>query len=118
MNREQGRPRLNLSYRGLPLPEFYKGKAKLSNFLTSQSSAAPRGPGSGAAALSSSPVLVTWLLGPEVGSPFKHLPKPLHPQAEPVGLVGEDDAEPAGLFTLERLARGQQHLAVQKPAPQ
>lgn len=39
-------------------------------------------------------------------------------QTEPVGLVGEDHAEPAWLFTLESLTRGQQHLVVQKAATQ
>lgn len=39
-------------------------------------------------------------------------------QAKPVHPVGEDQAEPAGLFALEGFAKGQQHLVIQKAAPE
>lgn len=44
--------------------------------------------------------------------------KRLLTQAEPVFLVGEDHPEPAGFFALEGLTAGQQHLVVQKLAPE
>lgn len=44
--------------------------------------------------------------------------KRLLTQAKPVLLVREDHAEPAGFFALKGLTGGQQHLVVQKLAPQ
>ena len=39
-------------------------------------------------------------------------------QAKPVGLVRENQPEPARLFALEGFAEGQQHLVLQKSTPE
>ena len=60
------------------------------------------------------------LVGPEAGGWAEGCgqePRPLT-QAKPVGLVREDQAEPAGLFALKGFAEGQQHLVLQKSTPE